>query len=57
MEALSDAAHGLMIRSWGVPAMDDHGTVTGPGVDWLLGLVDDLLACEAADRRDLERGG
>jgi hypothetical protein len=54
--ALTDAASGLLLRAAGIPDMDGHGNVTGPGVDWLLGLIDDFLVCEQADRRDLERG-
>jgi hypothetical protein len=56
VEALADAAHSLMIRSWGVPNMDEYGTVTGQGITWLYDLIDDHLACESRDRGDLERG-
>jgi hypothetical protein len=56
VEALSDAAHALLIRSWPIPEMDNAGIVTGQSIEWLLGLIDDHLACEAADRRDLEGG-
>jgi hypothetical protein len=54
--ALADAAHGLLIRLGPLPEMDRHGIANGPTIDWLLGWIDDLLECEAADRRDLERG-
>lgn len=49
VEALADCAHSLMIRSWGIPFMDSAGNCTGQGIDWLLGLIDDHLECEAAD--------
>jgi len=54
--ALSDAANSLLLRYAGIPNMDGHGNCTGPGVDWVLGLIDDLLACEELDRRELGRG-
>jgi hypothetical protein len=53
--AAVDAANNLLIRSAGaVPHMDAHGNCSGPTVDWLLGRIDTTLACEQADRRDLE---
>lgn len=56
VEALSDAAHGLLIRLGPLPGMDAHGNADGPTIHYLLGLIDDFLACEAADRREPERG-
>ena len=55
VEALSDCAHGLLIRSAGIPEMDDHGNVTGQSIDWLLGIIDSSLQAEELDRRDLEK--
>jgi hypothetical protein len=52
----TEAASSMMVRCWGVPGMDGHGNVDGPGVDWLLDIIASSLECEEADRRDLERG-
>lgn len=53
VEAAVDAAHGLLLRSAGIPHMDDHGNVTGASVDWLLDIIDSSLDAEELDRREL----
>ena len=52
--AAVDVAHGLLIRSAGVPQMDAAGNVSGRSIDWLLDIIDSSLECEAAGRRDLD---
>jgi hypothetical protein len=54
--AAVDAAASMLIRCWPIPEMQPNGLVTGQSIDWLLGIIDDLLDCESRDRRDLERG-
>jgi hypothetical protein len=57
VNALSDAAHGLLLRSAGtVPHMDASGNCTGTSIDWLLDIIDSTLQAEQLDRRDLDRG-
>jgi hypothetical protein len=51
--AAVDAAASMLVRCWPLPEQDASGLVSGESIDWLLGIIDDLLGCEAADRRDL----
>ena len=52
--AAVDAAHGLLLRSAGIPEMDANDVVTGQSIDMLLERIHDALDAEELDRRDLD---
>jgi hypothetical protein len=53
VEALSDAAHSLLIRLGPLPEMDSAGNVSGPVIDELYERIESCLQAEELDRRDL----